>query len=164
GGLEIPHSLIQQSDIDLVVAAIQADLQQQLTAALTAEPDRLYVAALATEVPTIDIPADLLGKVDAATFELSGTLTFDLAYGSRSDVEASARSSLLADASAVPAGNGILEDSIAFEMGPPTAVGDQIQVQVSVTGLAAATIDETQVRNLVAGKTVEEARGALADR
>jgi baseplate J-like protein len=164
GGLEIPHSLIQQSDIDAVVRAIQADLQQQLNGALTAEPDRLYVAAPATEVPTIDIPADLLGKVDAPTFELSGTLTFDRAYASRGDVEASARSSLLGDASAVPAGNAILEDSIVVDVGPPTAAGDQIQAQASVTGLAAATIDETQVRNLVAGKTVEEARAALADR
>jgi len=164
GGLEIPHSLIQQADIDAVVAAIQADLQQRLNAALTAEPDRLYVAAPATEVPTIDIPADLLGKVDAPTFELSGTLTFDRAYASRGDVEASARSSLLADAAAVPAGNAILEDSITVDAGPPITVGDQIQVQASVTALAAATIDEAQVRNLVAGRTVEEARAALADR
>lgn len=164
GGLEIPHPVIQQSDIDAVVAAIQADLAQQLSDALATEPDRLYVGAPDTEVPSVDVPVDLLGKEDTPTFELSGTLAFDRPYASRADVEATARSALLADASAVLPGNAILDDSIASDVGPPTVVGDQLQVQASVTGLAAATIDEAQVRDLVAGKTVEEARAALADR
>jgi len=59
GGAEVSHTVIQQSDIDAVVAAIEADLRQQLADALGSDPDRLYVAAPASEVPHVDVPADL---------------------------------------------------------------------------------------------------------
>ena len=161
GGLETPHSVIQQSDLDAVVAAIRADLQDQLTAALGADPDRLYAGPLDTEVPAVDVPDDLLGKEDTTTFELSGTLAYDRPYASRADVEATARSALLADTNAVPAGTAIVDNSISVDMGDPVVVGDELQVQASVTAAAATKIDKAQVRDRIAGKTVEEARREL---
>ena len=161
GGLETPHSVIQQSDLDAVVAAIRADLQDQLTAALGADPDRLYAGSLDTEVPAVDVPDDLLGKEDTTTFELSGTLAYDRPYASRADVEATARSALLADTNAVPAGTAIVDNSISVDMGDPVVVGDELQVQASVTAAAATKIDKAQVRDRIAGKTVEEARREL---
>jgi hypothetical protein len=161
GGLETPHSVIQQSDIDAVVTAIRVDLQDQLTAALAADPDRLYAGALDTEVPTVDVPVDLLGKEDTPTFELSGTLAYDRAYASRADVEATARSALLADTNAVPAGTAIVDNSISVDMGDPIVVGEELQVQASVTAAAATRIDEAQVRDRIAGLTVDEAKSTL---
>jgi hypothetical protein len=161
GGLETPHSVIQQSDLDAVVAAIRADLQDQLTAALGADPDRLYAGPLDTEAPAVDVPDDLLGKEDTTTFELSGTLAYDRPYASRADVEATARSALLADTNAVPAGTAIVDNSISVDMGDPVVVGDELQVQASVTAAAATKIDKAQVRDRIAGKTVEEARREL---
>ena len=161
GGLETPHSVIQQSDLDAVVAAIRADLQDQLTAALGADPDRLYAGPLDTEVPAVDVPDELLGKEDTTTFELSGTLAYDRPYASRADVEATARSALSADTNAVPAGTAIVDNSISVDMGDPVVVGDELQVQASVTAAAATKIDKAQVRDRIAGKTVEEARREL---
>ena len=42
GGLETPHPVIQQSDVDAAVAALQADLASQLAAALAGHPDRFF--------------------------------------------------------------------------------------------------------------------------
>jgi hypothetical protein len=161
GGLETSHPVIQQSDVDAVVAAIEADIRSQLDAALAGEPDRLYAAAPDSEVPSIDIPEDLVGKEDQPSFELRGTLTFDRAYGSRSDAEANASSAFLALTDEVPAGTSIVVDSIRLDLGPATPVGEQLDITASVTAAAAATIDEAQVRDRVAGLTVEEAKAAL---
>jgi len=163
GGLTTLHPVIEQSDIDTVKAAIEADLREQLAVALVEQPDRLYGAAPESEVPIVDVPDDLLGKEDTPTFELTGTLSLDRPYASRSDVEAAARSSLLGDAGAAPDGTTILDDSIVVELGPATASGDELLVSASVTAAAGAILDDSVVRNLVAGLTIEEARTALAD-
>jgi len=163
GGLETSHPVIAQSDIDAVIAAIDADLQQQLADVLAGEPDRLYAAPPESEVLSIDVPDDLVGTEDAPTFELTGMLSIDRAYASRTDVEAAARSSLLADSGAAPDGTTILADSIAVELGLATASGDELLVTASVMAAAAAVLDDGVVRDLVAGLTVEGARVALAD-
>jgi len=161
GGLETSHPVIQQSDIDAVVAAIEADLRSQLDAALAGEPDRLYAAASDSEAPKIDIADDLVGKEDQPTFELHGTLTFDRAYGSRSDAEAAASAAFLELPDEVPAGTAIVADSIQVDLRPATPVGEQLDITASVTAAAAAKINDAQVRDRVAGLTVEEAKTEL---
>jgi hypothetical protein len=161
GGLETSHPVIQQSDVDAVVAAIEADLQSQVDAALAGEPDRLYAAASVSEVPKIDIADDLVGKEDQPSFELHGTLTFDRAYGSRSDAEATASAAFLELPDEVPAGTAIVPDSIQVDLGPATPVGEKLDITASVTAAAAATIDEAQLRDRIAGLTVEEAKTEL---
>jgi hypothetical protein len=161
GGLETSHPVIQQSDIDAVVAAIEADLRSQLDAALAGESDKLYAAASDSETPKIDIADDLVGTEDRPTFELHGTLTFDRAYGSRSDAEATASAAFLELPDEVPAGTAIVADSIRVDLRPATPVGEQLDISASVTAAAAATIDEAQLRDRIAGMTVEEARKEL---
>ena len=162
GGVTTPHTVIQQSDVDAVVAAIQADLQSQLDARLAGDADRLYVAAPADEVPTIEIPEGLVGTEDQATFELSGTLTVDRAYGSRARAQETASTAFLRLGNEVPAGTAIVTDSIQVELGRVTLAGDRLEVTASVTAAAAAQIDEPQVRDRIAGMTVEEAKAELA--
>ena len=162
GGSEIPHSVIQQSDIDAVVAAIQTDLRQQLSDALVAAPDRLYAGPPTSEVPTIQIPDGLLGKEDTPTFELSGTLAYDRPYASRADAEAAARSALLADPDAAPPGTAIVGDSITLDLGEPVVVGEQLKVDAAVSASAAAEIDQAKVRDRIAGLTVPAAKAELA--
>jgi hypothetical protein len=161
GGLETSHPVIQQSDVDAVVSAIESDLRSQLDAALAGEPDRLYAAASDSEAPKIDIADDLVGKEDAPTFELHGTLTFDRAYGSRSDAAAAASAAFLELPDEVPAGTAIVPDSIQVDLGPATPVGEQLDITASVTAAAAAKIDDARVRDRVAGLTVEEAKTEL---
>lgn len=161
GGTEIPHTVIQQSDVDAVVAAINADLAAQLTEALASEPDRAYAGPTEGEVPVVKVPDDLIDKEDTPTFELSGTLSFDRAYVLRADVGRAASDALTADTTAIPAGKNLVPGSISVEIGTATAVGDEITVQVLVRAAAAAPIDADAVRDLVAGKTVDEAQAAL---
>jgi hypothetical protein len=157
GGAETSHPVIQQSDIDAVVAAIEADLQQQLADLLGGEADRIYADAPPTEAPSIEVPAELLGTEDTPTFELRGTLAIDRPYASRADVDATAGQAL-----PTPAGKTIVPDSIVVTVHTATIDGDTLRVQVTVTAQAAATIDEVAVREAIAGKTIDEARTALA--
>jgi hypothetical protein len=164
GGLETPHTVVQQSDVDAVVAAIQAALASHLAGALTGQPGTVYAGAPATELPIIDVPADLVGKEDTPTFELTGTLAFDRPYVMRTDVEAAALAKLRDDAAAVPDGTSVVADSIKVEIGTATENGPKMTVAVSVTASAAAAIDEVAVRDKVAGMTKDQAEAALADR
>jgi baseplate J-like protein len=158
GGVETTHPVIQQTDVDAAVAAIEADLQQQLADALAADPDRIYADALETETPSIVVPPDLVGREDTPTFDLTGTLHVDRAFASRAEVEATVAAGLPA-----PAGKTIIGNSIVVAVQSAADQGTSLLVQVSVTAEAAAVIDHEAVRKLVAGKSVEEARAALAD-
>jgi hypothetical protein len=163
GGLETPHTVIQQADADAVVAAIEADLAAQLATALAEDADRLYAGPPPTELAEIDVPVDLVGLEDQATFDLTGTLAFDRAYVMTEDLDAAARAALEGDPSALPEGTTVLADSIVVEPGARAVNGEEMTVAVTVRAAAAAAIDEAAVRDLVTGKTIAEAMDALAD-
>ncbi len=164
GGLETPHTVIQQSDVDAVVAAIQADLAAHLAAALAGQLERLYAAPPASEVPVVEVLAALVGTEDKPTFELNGSLAFNRPYVARADVDRLARAALLDDATAAPTGTAVLPGSISVEIEAATASGDEMTIQVSVRAAAAAAIDMAALRDQVAGMTKDEARAALADK
>jgi hypothetical protein len=161
GGVETPHPVIQQVDIDAVVAAIEADLQQQLSEALAGDPDRIYVDAPADEVTSIEVPDELLGTEDTPTFELTGSLAVDRAYGSRANVVEAASTAMLSLGGLAGQDRVILEDSISVDMHDVSEVEGRLEVQVTVTALAAQRIDEAAVRELIAGKTIAEATAEL---
>ena len=156
GGVETTHPVIQQTDVDAALAAIEADLRQQLADALAADPDRIYADPPETETPSIDVAPDLVGKEDEPTFPLTGTLHVDRAYASRADVEFTA-----ARAMSASGGKTIVSDSVVVVVQSAADQGNSLLVQVSVTAEAAAVIDHEAVRELIAGKTVAEARDAL---
>ncbi|MDP9249895.1 MAG: baseplate J/gp47 family protein, partial [Chloroflexota bacterium] len=163
GGDETSHPVIQQSDVDAVVTAIQTQLATQLAGLLPgAGTDRVYAAPGAAEVPKITIPEGLVGKQDTATFDLVGTLAYDRAWARKADVEAAARSRLKSDPAAAPEGMAVVDSSVAIDVGSASASGEQLMVQVTVSGLAATRIDEGTVRSTVAGMTRQEAIAALA--
>lgn len=161
GGLETSHTVIDQKDIDAVMTAIEADLQQQLADALGGERDRLYVGPPPSEVANVEVPQELVGTEDQATFKLRGTLSFDRAYASRAVAEETASSAFLTLDLAQP-GTAIVPKSTVVQLATPTLAGDQVQVLASVIAQAATQIDEAKVRNRIAGMTVEEARTELA--
>jgi Baseplate J-like protein len=163
GGDETTHPVIQQSDVDSVVAAIRTDLASRLADALGGQPDRLYAPAPASEQPVIDVPPDLVGTQDTATFQLTGTLDYDRPYVLRADVAEAARTALANDRNAAPSGTTVLPDSIRVQIDGGTMAGDQMSASVSVRAAAAAAIDEAAVRDRIAGMTVADARAALAD-
>ena len=114
-----------------------------------------------TEVPSIEVPPELVGTEDTPTFELTGTLKVGRAYGSRADVEETARLAMLSLGSPAGQDSVILEDSINVVMHGATEVGGRLEVQVTVTALAALRIDQAAVRQRIAGKTIQEAQAEL---
>ena len=163
GGLETSHSVIQQSDIDAAVAAVKADLQRQLDDALAAHLDRLYVDAPEAEVPSVDVPDELLGTEDVATFELRGTLSYDRAYCDRALAEQTASAAFLTLADIVPPGTVIVAKTIEVRLASATAAGNRIDVTASVSAVAAREIDEAAARDRIVGMTADEARTELSD-
>jgi hypothetical protein len=127
GGLETPHTVIQQSDVDAVVASIQAGLASHLADLQAGQPGRLYGEPPASEVPVIEVPSGLVGTEDTPTFELTGSLAFDRPYVARDDVDKAARAALLADATAAPTGTNVLPDSIGIQIGTATANGSEMR-------------------------------------
>jgi hypothetical protein len=163
GGSETKHAVIQQSDVDALVASITAELLQRLSDTQSGQPDRIHSGPSGDEKVLVDIPLDLVGKEDTAAFTLTGTLDFDRAYVMRADIEDAARSRLLADTTAIPTGTAVLDGSVTMEVGAVTTVSDQLQVEVSMRAASAAAIDEAGVRDRVAGLTPDEATTELAD-
>jgi hypothetical protein len=161
GGAEVPHSVIQQSDVDAVIAAIEADLQAQLTDALGDDADRIYVDAPPDEVTSIEVPDELLGTEDSPTFELTGYLAVDRAYGSRANVVEAASTAMLSLGGLAGEDRVIVEESISVDIHGVSEVEGRLEVQVTVTALAAQRIDEAEVRELIAGKTIAEATAEL---
>jgi hypothetical protein len=161
GGVEIPHPVIQQSDIDAVVAAIEADLQRQLSEALGDDADRIYVVAPSDEVTSIEVPPALLGTEDTPTFELTGNLAVDRAYGSRASVVEAATTAMLNLGGLAGQDRVILEESISVDVHGVSEIEGRLEAQVTVTALAAQRIDEAAVRELIAGKTIAEATAEL---
>jgi hypothetical protein len=162
GGDEDHVPVVKQEDVDAVVAALSTQLRDALDERLAGHADRIY-PTVEPPSPVIEIPADLVGKEGEATFELTGTLPYSVPYVLRADVEAAGVERLQADASALPSGTTLLPETIAVNDGPATLDGAAVSVQVSVRAMAAADVDDEQVRELVAGMTREEAKTALAD-
>jgi hypothetical protein len=163
GGVETTHPVIQQSDVDAVVAAIEADLRQQLSDAMGGDEDRLYADAPEGEAPVIEIPDDLVGTEDTPTFELSGTLTVDRPYGSRSEVEQTARTRMVNLGGPPGQETVVLADSVTVVLHGVSEADGALQVQVTATALAALPINEAEIRNRIKGMTVAEAEAELAE-
>jgi hypothetical protein len=161
GGAENHRTKVEQADVDAVVKAVRADLAAQLARIIAADPTRLYPAAAASE-PQVTVPGDLVGAVDTPTFTLQGTLAYAQPYVAQADAVAAARAQLDADPGAVPAGMDVLPDSVHVTLGNGTVDGSTITVAATVTAAAAARLDADRVRDLVANRSPEAARAALA--
>jgi hypothetical protein len=162
GGTEEHLPVIQQADVDAVIAEITSQLLQGLDVRLAEHADRLY-PTLEPPTPVIDVPEGLVGSQGQATFELSGTLSYSYPYVLRRDVEAEGTTQLVADGAAIPAGTTLIPETIKVEQGAVTYDGQVVSVSVTVRAEAAPDVDTDQLRELVAGKTPEEVRAALDD-
>ena len=162
GGAEAPHTVVEQSDVDALLAKIGSDLAAQLASRLGAT-DRLYAAPSTEETPVIPVPDDLVGTEDLATFEFTGTLAFDRPYVMRSVAEAAARAAFADDLEAVPAGMSVVPESVTVVIGAATLAADALRIEATVAATAVADIDEEAIRQRAAGLTVDEALTQLAE-
>jgi hypothetical protein len=162
GGAEVPHTVVEQSDVDALVTLIELELAAQRASRLSAA-DRVYAAPSAEETPVIPVPDDLVGTEDLETFELTGTLAFDRPYVMRSVAEEAALTAFVADLEAVPAGMSVVPESVTVVIGAATLAADALRIEAAVAATAVAEIDEEAIRQRAAGLTVGEARTELAE-
>ena len=162
GGDNNEQPQVTQDDVNAAVAAIQANLTEQLQGQLVEDPSRVYGPADAGD-PAIDVPPDLVGRTGEETFTLSGSVAYRRPYLQRDAVQQAAVQRLLADGQAAGEGMEILADTAQVTIGDVTEAGDQLRLRVTVRAQATPAIDVDAVRNQVAGMTDLQAIDALGN-
>jgi hypothetical protein len=163
GGAERELSFVRRKDVQRVIVALAADLEQQLQDLRAGTPERIYPVA-ELPPPEVSVPDDLVGQVTDGpySFELTGALPNDQPYVLRADAEAAAEEALLADETATPEGTLLADDTIGVELGEATLDGEAIVVAASVTATAVPDVNTDALRRELAGRTAAEAEAALA--
>lgn len=161
GGKEATGPQVKKEDVDAAAAAIRKDLEAQLAEVLGDQSGRLAPVS-AAPTPVIAVAKGLVGTRDRATFELSGSLTYEHRSVQVRDVDAAAAERLASDPIALRAGTALVPDSVEVMPGDVTVAGDRLRVQARVTAQAAPTLDPATVRDHVAGMSADAARSELA--
>lgn len=152
---------ISQEDVDAVEAAIEAEMARQLDDLLAENPERTYLPG-GRERPQIEVPEDLVGRVDpdGEGFSLVGTLDVSRPYFLTDELDAAAFQLLSDDPEAAP-GQQVVADTIDVEIGEIEPGEASASVSVTVTAQAIPDIDEAALRGRIAGMTGEAARAEL---
>lgn len=164
GGKRTQTPVVLAKDYTGAVAALTTELHTQLTAAL-ADPNTtpngltLYPDTAALGTVTADpLAAGVVGSA-VATFQLTLASQATVLAVDTSLVAAGGASQLKA---AVPSSDQIFNSTITTQVSAGTVTGDTIVYQVTAKGQAYSPLDEAQLKDLVRGKTVSEARSILA--
>jgi hypothetical protein len=164
GGSQTALHVVKPEDVARTRNAVGRDLEAQLAALLSSDPERVYPTAEAqpTEIP---IPDDLVGHVseEPFTFELTGTMPVDRPFVWRVDAEAEAQEAFLADEGAVPPNAVLAPETIEVVIGEAAIDGESIVVQTSVTASAVPELDQETIRRQLVGMTAAQAQAALVD-
>jgi hypothetical protein len=164
GGTRKTTTIVTQKDVDAAVKTLDKRLKARFADA-SSDPARapegtILVPDTARLGPSTAEPtAEALVDQEAETFDLTlsatGTVT---AYA-----PAAARSVALAQlATQVPSGYRLVEGTATAEAGEATAVDTAADVPTSSTAAIVRQLDEDALRALVAGRSVAEAKAALA--
>jgi hypothetical protein len=163
GGASEDIPVVEQADVDAVLATFRGDLAAAVAAAKAETAGRIYLEpAEGEETVDVTVPEDLVGREEAPSFELDGTLRWTVSWLERDEVEGAALQKLVDDPTAVPAGQQLLDEAVAVTVDPPARSAGDLRVTVHVAAASATEIDEAAVRELAAGRTVAEAEAALA--
>ncbi len=88
GGVDTTGTEITQADVDTAVAALRADLDGQLAAALGSNSGAVFADAVEAPEPVIQGVDGLVGTRDQPEAQISGTLAYDRLSAERADVVA----------------------------------------------------------------------------
>ncbi len=165
GGIHEEFPKVVEKDVAAAVAALTAQLDEQL-AGLASSPPGLPAGATAypetarrgEPVPS-EPTADIVGR-EAATFDLALAAEGSVVAADPAPLEAIGAARI---AAAVPEGMQARDGSVRVEVGPGIVEGETIRYPVQARAEAVRDITAEAVRGLVRGKTPTEARGLLAD-
>lgn len=163
GGTDTTGSEITQADVDTAVAALRADLDAQLAAALGSTGGAIIADAVEAPEAVIQGVDGLVGTRDQPETQVTGTLAYDRLGARRADVVELAEEELAADASVVPSGHALLPDATRVTIGEARVEGEELVVAVSMTGASAPLPDPDDVLRRVRGRSAQAAEDALAD-
>jgi hypothetical protein len=165
GGLREEFPVVVRKDVVAAFGALTAQLDEQLAAAATAPPGLAAGATPYPETarrgePVMSEPvADIVGR-EAESFDLTLTAEGTVVAADPAPLEAIGAARVTA---MVPDGMQVREGSIRVEIGPGVVEGETIRYPVAARAEAVRDITVDEVRQLVVGKTPEEAREILAD-
>ncbi len=164
GGRRVEEALVTQDDYDAAVASLGGQLDAALATALAdpdsiprglvafpstaelgqAQPDQSAVALIDTVAPTFTLALDAQGQVIAVNEEL---------------IEEVAASRVAAQ---LPQGQALVDDQVSATSDAGTVVGSTIEYEVTADALALDQPSPQEIVEAVRGKSIAEARQALA--
>ena len=164
GGTHDEFPQVAQEDVDGAVGqlteALNANFQTRLADPTIAAPGATIfatTAVLGAATPTLD-PATLVGQ-EVATFDLGLSATGTVMTVDPAPVATIAEELLRAS---IKPGHELVADSIDVEVGEPVVTGQSVAFTATATGQQVAVLDPDELRSLVLGKTLDEARSILA--
>ena len=164
GGSRTEFPLVEQEDIDKAIEALQEQLassfQDELRDPSLAPPDTTIfedTAVLGETTPSVD-PAELVGQ-ELESFELGLTSTGTVVAVDPSPVESIAQTRL---ESFVSPGYQLVDGSVQIDPGAPVIEGQTVRFPVTVEASQVQVPDAAELKRLILGKPLDEARSILA--
>ena len=164
GGTRTEFPRIEQKDVDKAVEALQEQLagsfQDELRDPSIAPPDTTIfedTAVLGEATPSVD-PTELVGQ-ELESFELGLTSTGTVVAVDPSPVESIAQTRL---ESFVSPGFQLVDGSVRIDPGAPVIEGQTVRFPVTVEASQVQVPDAAELKRLILGKPLAEARSILA--
>jgi hypothetical protein len=159
GGVDTSGPEFTQADVDAAVALLRDELASLAAAELPEGP--MIVADPELAEPVITGLDGLVGKRDAPSATLDGELEWAAHVVDEESIRSEALERFQADATAVPDGTRLVEDSIQVALGPPALDDGTVRLDATVTASSTTTIDVEQIRGTVAGATPDAVQASL---
>ena len=165
GGLREEFPQVVAKDVTAAVAALTAQLDEQLAAVAPSPPGLAAGATAYPETarrgdPVPSEPADAIVGREAGSFDLTLTAEGSVVTADPTPLEAIGAARI---AAAVPQGMQAREGSVGVDVGPGVVEGETVRYAVEARAEAVRDITREEVRALVRGKAPAEARAILAD-
>ena len=163
GGIDDTGPEITQQDVDEARAALLRALDGAMADAVAGNGEALSADPADPPEPVIEGLDGLVETRDQPSAEIHGTLEYDRLTVETDEVVALATERLLGDTAVLPSGHELLSSATDVSIGEVRRDGDALIVAVTVTAASTPAIDRDEVIRRVLGRSVDEARAALAE-
>jgi hypothetical protein len=163
GGVDEEGVEITEEDVESASGALVEALRTAADEALSESEALVFADPAEPAEPEFEGLDDLIGLRDTETVEIQGSLSYDRVTADPATVEATAIDRFGADASLVPPGWQLIEDSAQVELGEIQRAGEGLSVSVTVSGRVAPLIERDTVLERAIGRSTEDAAAALSD-
>jgi hypothetical protein len=163
GGLAATGVEIRQEDVDAAVEDLRSALAQAVDDALVDSGGDPHADPAEPFEPEISGLENLVGARDAETAEIRGALAYERLVADPAEVESEAAARFASDPLGLPEGWRLLEGSTRVGIGEVRRVGDALEVDVVVTGVASPVLAPDDVIRRTSGLSADDAEAALGE-